>query len=125
MLANWAEFLICREDFPRAIEVATSAGSLDLIALAEYLKNPGGEPNAVLEAWDKPDYTSWDFTELLVFRERVKRKSHPYEDRLSVLEELIRQQALAQLTGRISHLGFRSRTTRQRKRRTRKQTAST
>jgi MinD-like ATPase involved in chromosome partitioning or flagellar assembly len=126
MLANWAEFMICREDFPLAIKVATSARAIHIVVLAEYLKNPGGKSNDVLDAWAKSNYTSWDFTELLVFRERVnKRKSHTYEDRLSVLEELIRQQALAQFTGRISHVRFRSRTTRPRKRRTRKQTPST
>jgi tetratricopeptide (TPR) repeat protein len=93
-VANWAEFFLCAEDFEK-VKTLLGADRKErhaLCALADYF---GGDPevneDSVLAAWQ---HGSWGFTELIFFRERVKRSGQQsYGRRLDIIEKLIRKTA--------------------------------
>lgn len=99
---NWAEFFLCAEDFGKVREmfrVEEADGSegknlAGLCALAEYLEGETSvDESSVLSNWG---VHSWNFTELLFFRERVRRTGkEEYGSRLDVIEKLIRTHALS------------------------------
>ena len=100
-LQNWAEMFLCGEEFDKAIETCERAfGSDDdpvgIIELARYLKEKGNKPDVeeVRTSWRS---ASWNFTELLLFRERLKRdRSGEYDDCLDVFELIVRDSELHQ-----------------------------
>ena len=99
---NWAEFFLCTGEFDKVREILGGEegdaieGSKDrgLYALAEYLDDKTGVDEArVLSEWGR---CSWNFTELLFFREHVRRAGkRDYGSRLDVIEKLIREYALS------------------------------
>jgi len=103
-LLNWAEFYVCAEDFEKAVETAVGAEKSEgpseqqakaLIELAKHISGPEDCAQRVLRQWSEcPD---WGFTELLVFRERVLREKRDYGGRLSIIEDIIREQELRRM----------------------------
>lgn len=102
-VANWAEFYLCAERFEKALKLLDSSDCdpktrrrqsyAGIKALIMYL-SPSSKWNEeeVLHEWGS---YAWNFRELLFFRERVfRRNDDSYEDRLEVIEKLIRQCAL-------------------------------
>lgn len=100
---NWIEFLVCAEEFERALSLAEQvtgegepredpAGAL--AELARYLRGGGEKPQEkqVIKSWENVE--SWDFTELLLFRERCKRENSEYVEQLAIIEDLIRWHTL-------------------------------
>ena len=94
-LTNWAEFFICINDFDRAVQLSLkSRHKIDLLKLlAEYLdpNRPEGSEIPVLEAWKGK---SWNFRELLLYREREYKMKRSIGTRLDIIERLVRQQVL-------------------------------
>ncbi len=107
---NWIEFLICAEEFKKAIDLAEATADArsssprnthGLIALATYLQNKGDKrtPNDVLDTWRR---ATWNFRELLLFRECCARDSKNYVSRLAIVERLLRGQDLENMRSRFS-----------------------
>jgi tetratricopeptide (TPR) repeat protein len=117
--ANWCEFFVCAEDNERAIEIRTGikdrvvrGDSWDALtgrprdyssdalgALAVYLRDgtPAGE-EAVLREWK--DVEDWTFKELLILRERMRRKGKTAQvQRLAIIERLIQRVELRAFSG--------------------------
>jgi tetratricopeptide (TPR) repeat protein len=113
-LANWLEFYICLGGFNEAISLGEKYSEAQeyvgsnlqgLLSLARLLKRTGKdflkEKNELLSSWNE---TSWDFRELLIFRECSKKTGADFVDRLEVIEDLIRRQELERV--RSSGLGL-------------------
>jgi cellulose biosynthesis protein BcsQ len=106
-LHNWAELYLCLERYDKVSEILKSppfqgadSGSTPLIALAAYLKTRGrdGDIHEVVKAWRNVS-TRWDFTELLLFRERLIRDNdESYEQCLGVFESIVRTGSLHTLS---------------------------
>lgn len=100
-LQNWAEVFLCAEEFDRAIGICEKAFGADddpvgIVELARYLKAKGKEPDidVVRSSWRS---ANWSFTELLLFRERLKRdRAGEYDDCLDVFELIVRDNKLHQ-----------------------------
>ena len=99
-MTNWAEFFLCAEEFKKVQDLLIFKGTADpedrhqLCTLADYLTGETGvNEGTVLGAWEDG---FWSFTELVFFRERVKRLGkNSYGDRLDVIEKLIRKSAFS------------------------------
>lgn len=119
---NWAEFFVCAEDFARARELSPveesktdkQPDSCVLRLLVDYFDAKEGSNEAdVLQQWGD---RSWDFTELLFFRERVMRSGDaPYGNRLGIIERLIRKSALGAQSTRSQSVFWRRATARGRR----------
>ncbi len=107
-LSNWVEFYLCAGAFSKAISLVDSAPqppleSMDVLQslkeLAEFLMKQGSpqspEAQSLVDKWGK---TSWDFRELLMFRERSIRDRKEYIGSLGVIERLIQYSELRQVT---------------------------
>lgn len=106
-VANWAEFFICAEDYEYAIKLLderkkrkkSEEVKTALLTLAKYLKNGTSQTNEkeVKDSWR--EVKGWSLKELIFFRERVKKRGdQKLANRLSVVETLIREQELRDLT---------------------------
>jgi hypothetical protein len=105
--SNWAELFICAEAFDDAKTLLTATGKEEVnknddpvLLLCHYLDrcNSSNE-DEVIKAWQ--GHTGWGFKELILFRERVKRRGESeLHDRLSIVEKLIQYQDLASFRGR-------------------------
>jgi tetratricopeptide (TPR) repeat protein/MinD-like ATPase involved in chromosome partitioning or flagellar assembly len=106
-LENWAEFYVCAEDFEKAVSLCgmgqkspdDSKRQLDCIRRLAQLfqtKHPPspGEMDKLLRAWNR----SWNFRELLMFRECCIRDSKGYGAILDIIEKLIQLQELDEIT---------------------------
>ncbi|MFC1758471.1 KGGVGR-motif variant AAA ATPase [Planctomycetota bacterium] len=106
---NWAECLICmgRERDGISLleqgERETDGDTHGLKKLAEYLTGDISETSEVMDAWKS---RSWSFTELLFFAERTKRDGL-VNDRLGVVEQLIRMTKLRSSSGNEESLFWR------------------
>jgi hypothetical protein len=103
---NWAELFICAQEFDRAIRLLTTDKGPNrkmgqrnaLLNLARYIGDVQRPPKEeeVVESWAKMD--GWEFTELILFRERVLRKEgSPLVCQLGVIERVIQSQDLTVL----------------------------
>ncbi len=96
-VGNLAEFYICAGEMDAAIEIATKYPANEhgtkVALLARYLK---GDDQIKMESLLKEWPGTWGFTELLFFRERVKRSAQ-YSDRLGIIDQLVQQVALYKL----------------------------
>src|SRR5207245_4108617 len=112
---NWAELLICAEEFDRALALLESPKKRKrsepetnaLLALTRHLSNPTESlvDREVKESWR--DVDAWGFKELVLFRERVKRQGKDgLATRLGIIEPLIQQQELQNLRTRRRMFGF-------------------
>ncbi len=104
-LSNLAEFYLCSGDFDKAMSICTSGPEsgrtsnthLKLIeSLARFFKHnrealSKEEKGALIADWYQ---TSWNFRELLMFRESCKKIGEDYCGRLEIIEELIQFQEL-------------------------------
>jgi MinD-like ATPase involved in chromosome partitioning or flagellar assembly len=105
-LANWSELLLCSGEFEKAVNVMArikSSKSYETAIspiqhLAKFFagkdRDYSREMKNLISEWNEK---SWNFTELLIFRERCKRDNIDYGARLAVIEELIRFQELQEI----------------------------
>ena len=115
-VANWCEFWVCACDYDGAIALAQHGSVQDqgtehpIVVLARFLK---GDENLtrdeVLRSLQNKSW-SWQFRELLFFRERVREGATPeFVDRLNIIEELIQQQdRTSSSLGGVSSLALRA-----------------
>jgi len=98
-LRNWAEVFVCGEAYDEAIRIGQMAmgddeRTLGIIELARYLSSKGAEPtiDQVRSSWK---LATWNFSELLLFRERLKRdRPGQYDGCLEIFELLVRDSLL-------------------------------
>lgn len=120
-LANWIEFHICSGDFDKAISLGEKSSEKEeyarasfrhIVSLAKLLRKPEKdvqkEKNDLLATWSE---TSWDFRELLVFRECSRKAKSDFVGRLEIIEDFIKCQELGEVRslelGLFSRLGFK------------------
>lgn len=107
-LSNWVEFYICAGEFQNALKVAEVAQESSpiprdtlvcLVDLARFLINRcdsgSKEADDLAMKWGK---LSWNFRELLIFRERSIRDQEKYAGSLDIIEKLIQFQELNRIT---------------------------
>lgn len=117
-LDNWSELLLCSGEFEKAINAVDSfkkrrsyEGYISSIQnLAKFFtgkdKDYSEEMKNLISEWNKK---SWNFIELLIFKERCKRDNIDYGGRLEVIEQLIRFQELQEIKSPLRLITGRSR----------------
>jgi hypothetical protein len=106
-LANWAEFYLCSGNFDKAVamfeqnSLSKNSDNLHLQCishLAEFLRGKSPDfsvqMDAVIKEWRQ---ISWNFRELLMFREGAKAAGLACEERLGSIEKLIQFQELREI----------------------------
>jgi len=108
-LANWAELLLCSGEFGKAVDAINTIKKLKskdeytraiepIFDLANFFlgekKDFSEDKKDILSKWSR---TSWNFREMLIFRERAKRAGKEYGGRIEIIEELIREQELREI----------------------------
>lgn len=105
-LVNWSELLLCSGEFEKAVNAVASfkerksyEGYISSIQkLANFFKEKdkdySEEMKNLISEWNEK---SWNFIELLIFKERCKRDNIDYGGRLEAIEQLIRFQELREI----------------------------
>ena len=107
-VANWVEFYLCSENFDKAVSMSADDSrsknsddryTLCISQLANFLreKTPdfSEQMDDVIKEWRQ---ISWNFRELLMFRESAKARGADYEERLGIIEKLIQFQELQEIS---------------------------
>ena len=117
-LVNWAELLLCSGEFEKAVNAVASfkkrksyedyISSIQKLAnfFKEKDKDYSEEMKNLISEWNEK---SWNFIELLIFKERCKRDNIDYGGRLEVIEQLIRFQELQEIKSPIGLFTGRAR----------------
>jgi len=116
--ANWSELLLCSGEFEKAVNAVASfkkrksyEGDISPIQkLANFFKEKdkdySEEMKNLISEWNEK---SWNFIELLIFKERCKRDNIDYGGRLEVIEQLIRFQELREIKSPLGLITGRAR----------------
>lgn len=117
-LANWTELLLCSGEFEKAVRAINGVKSRKtyeadlspLQKLAEFLRvkehDYSEESKKLISDWNQK---SWNFRELLIFREICNRGGIDYGGRLGIIEQLIQFQEMREIKSPLRLITGRSR----------------